>query len=189
MAGIRLVVGLGNPGPEYIGTRHNVGFEVLDRLASLYGVAFKKTRHRALAAVIRVDGLTVTLAKPQTFMNLSGWAVQSLLQAHCLSPDAMLLVYDDIDLPLGQLRLLPRGSSGGHKGVESVIAALGTTEFPRLRVGIGRPDGEVADYVLSRFLPAEAKTISAVMDSAVAALECALREDLARAMNKFNRRR
>ncbi|HIE13411.1 MAG TPA: aminoacyl-tRNA hydrolase [Desulfotomaculum sp.] len=185
---MKLVVGLGNPGPEYVGTRHNVGFAVLDRLASIYGAAFKKTRLKALVAVIRVDDLTVTLAKPQTFMNLSGRAVRSLLQAHRLSPDVMLMVYDDLDLRLGQLRLLPRGSSGGHKGAESVIAAVGTTEFPRLRIGIGRPDGDAADYVLSPFLPAEAETASAVIDRAVAAVECVIREDLARAMNKFNRR-
>ncbi|MEW6447829.1 MAG: aminoacyl-tRNA hydrolase [Bacillota bacterium] len=186
---MRLVVGLGNPGPEFSGTRHNVGFEVLDRLASFYGTAFQKTRQKALAAVIQVDGATVTLAKPQTYMNLSGRAVQLLLRANRLSPGNMLIVYDDLDLPLGRLRLLPGGSAGGHKGVESVIAAVGTPEFPRLRIGIGRPDGDAADYVLGRFSPAEAETVGTVLETAVAAVECVLREGLAQAMNKFNRRR
>ncbi|MEW6574481.1 MAG: aminoacyl-tRNA hydrolase [Bacillota bacterium] len=189
MAEIRMVVGLGNPGPEYTGTRHNAGFEVLDRLASLHGAVFKKTRQKALVAIIRVGGSTVTLAKPQTFMNLSGRAVRSLLRTHRIYPDAMLLVHDDLDLPLGQMRLSLRGSSGGHKGVESVIAAVGTSEFPRLRIGIGRPDGKAADYVLSRFSAAETEIIGTVLETAVAALECALRDDLTRAMNKFNRRR
>lgn len=191
MAEIKLVVGLGNPGPEYVGTRHNMGFMVVDRLAALYGARFTDWHRRALVAVVVVDGRPVRLAKPRTYMNLSGEVVGPLLAEMGLSPAEMLLVYDDLDLPLGRLRLLPRGSSGGHKGVNSVIGAVGTTDFPRLRVGIGRPPegGDAATYVLSSFLPEEKEIVTAVVDTAAAAVDCVLREGLARAMNKFNRRR
>ncbi|MGQ9512534.1 aminoacyl-tRNA hydrolase [Thermodesulfitimonas sp.] len=191
MREIGLIVGLGNPGALYAGTRHNIGFTVVERLAERYGARFREARAKALVAVIRVGGAAVMLALPQTFMNLSGQAVGALLGELALSPAQMMLVYDDLDLPLGRIRLLPRGSSGGHKGVESVIAAVGTADFPRLRVGIGRPlsDGDVAAYVLSRFAPEEEELVQAVREVAVAALECVLREGLVQAMNKFNRRR
>jgi len=184
-----LIVGLGNPGPEHIGARHNIGFEVVDRLAAKSGVEFEACRGKALVTAIRVGGEPVTLAKPQTFMNLSGLAVRALLDKYGLPPAALLVVYDDLDLPLGQLRLLPRGSSGGHRGMESVITAVGTADFPRLRIGIGRPVGDAAAYVLSRFLPEEEEPVRTVLETAVAALESVLQEGLDRAMNKFNRRR
>lgn len=189
MSEIRLIAGLGNPGPEFAGSRHNVGFEVVDRLAALHGAGFSSCREKALVASIRANQAPVLLVKPQTFMNLSGLAVRALLKKHRLSPGALLVVYDDLDLPLGQLRLLPRGSSGGHKGMASVIAAVGTEDFARLRVGIGRPTGDAAAYVLSRFLPEEIEPVQRVLEEAVAAVECVLREGLVRAMNKFNRRR
>lgn len=190
MADIKLVVGLGNPGAEYAGTRHNVGFEVMDLLAASYHTAFKRMlRGKVLTAIARVGEAGIILAKPQTFMNLSGQAVLSLLKKNALSSGAMLLVYDDLDLPLGRLRLLRGGSSGGHKGVDSVISALGTAEFPRVRVGIGRPVGEAADYVLSRFLPEERERVNEILEAAVAAVDCVLREGMTPAMNKFNRRR
>ncbi len=191
MRTVNLIVGLGNPGAEYTGTRHNIGFAVVARLAERYGARFKEARCRALVAVIRVGGAAVTLALPQTFMNLSGQAVGPLLRELALSPAQMMLVYDDLDLPLGRIRLLPRGSSGGHRGVESVIAAVGTADFPRLRVGIGRPPGggDAAAYVLSRFAPEEEELVQAVCELAVATLDCVLREGLVQAMNKFNRRR
>ncbi|MEW6182837.1 MAG: aminoacyl-tRNA hydrolase [Bacillota bacterium] len=185
---MKLVVGLGNPGAEYAGTRHNMGFEVMDRLAGFYDTAFKRiNRGKVLAAVARIGHEEVILAKPQTFMNLSGQAVLSLLKKNALSPAALLLVYDDLDLPLGRLRLMHDGSSGGHKGVDSVISAAGTAEFPRMRVGIGRPTGEAADYVLSRFFSEERERVGEVLEAAVGAVDCVLREGMTRAMNKFNR--
>ncbi len=184
-----MIVGLGNPGPEYIGTRHNIGFKVIDRLAGLYGAGFKGRRKKLLTAVIQVGELKVVLAKPCAFMNLSGPVVRALVKKGGLSPAALLVVHDDLDLSLGRLRLAPGSSSGGHKGVQSIIDALGSADFARCRIGVGRPLGDAADYVLSRFYPEERERVEAAVENAVSAVDCVLREGLDRAMNKFNRRR
>jgi len=182
-------MGLGNPGPEYVGTRHNIGFEIVDRLAGLYDTKFEGNRKKLLTAVVQLGEGRIVLAKPCTFMNLSGQVIQALMNKAGLSPAALLVVHDDLDLPLGRLRLAPGASSGGHKGVQSIIDALGTADFARCRIGIGRPLGDAADYVLSRFYPEERETVQLVVESAVSAVDCVLREGLDQAMNKFNRRR
>lgn len=190
MTEIKLVVGLGNPGSEYAGTRHNIGFEVVDRLAAYYNVAFRPLpRKKMMTAVTQVEETIVTLAKPYAFMNQSGPVIQTLLKLLKLPPNASLVVHDDLDLPLGRIRLAPGGSSGGHKGVESIITALGTTGFARFRIGIGRPVGDAAGYVLSRFFPEEQEAVRVVLETAVTVVDCVLREGLDRAMNKFNRLR
>ncbi len=153
MTDFLLVVGLGNPGPRYAGNRHNIGFRAVEALAEEPTLSFSRTEHRALTAHGAVAGQRVILAKPQTWMNESGQAVAPLANYYKIPFEDLLVVYDDLDLPLGTLRFRQEGSSGGHRGVESIIQKLGTREFPRLRLGIGRPPGQMdaAAYVLQDF--------------------------------------
>ena len=182
-----LIVGLGNPGRKYAGNRHNVGFQCLDLLAEAWGLSFSKRKHKALLAQGEIAGLKTTLAKPQTFMNLSGEAVERLARFYKLPPQAILVIYDDLDLPLGRIRLRPEGGSGGHRGMKSIIEHLGTLGFPRLRVGIGRPTrGDPVDYVLSDFAPDERMTIEETYERAISAVELWLAEGIAAAMNRYN---
>lgn len=184
-----LVVGLGNPGKKYQETRHNIGFQVVDYLVREEGEKWKKDWWRkAMVARLKVYGEDVIVAKPQTFMNLSGKAVAALQRAYQLPPSRVLVVCDDLDLPLGTIRLRRKGSTGGHHGLASVAAALETEEFPRLRVGIGRPPEkeEVIAYVLSPFRPEERETLREVIPRAAGALKTAVTQGLERAMNLFN---
>jgi len=191
----RLVVGLGNPGPEYDGTRHNVGFAVLDGLAGKLGCSFRNRLRFAAQVAEAGAGETgkVTLAKPRTFMNHSGAAVQALLAWLKIEPAQLVVVVDDADLPLGQIRLRSSGGSGGHNGLRSIIEALGGEEgFARLRVGIGRtaPLGtDITNHVLGRFTAAERTAADEAVAAAVDAMDCALREGWAEAMNQFNRKK
>lgn len=183
----KVVVGLGNPGPEYVGTRHNIGFAVVDALAGKLNCSLR-SRTKFSAEVGEAGG--VTLLKPVTFMNQSGVAVGALVHWLKLAPVDVLVVVDDADLPLGQLRLRLAGGSGGHNGLKSVIEILGSEEFRRLRVGIGRI-GQVGltNHVLGRFAAVERKEVDAAVADAVAAIECCLREGFAVAMNQFNRKK
>lgn len=186
-----LIVGLGNPGKEYASHRHNVGFQVVDALARAHGLRFSRCKGaRAHLAEGQIGGKPVLLAKPQTFMNLSGQAVGRLSRTHGIPPERILVVYDDLDLPLGRLRLRPEGGSGGHKGMRSIIEVLGTHSFPRLRVGIDRPPTGVdpTDYVLQPFDPDQKPILNRAVDQAVAAVECWLLEGIEMAMERFNRR-
>ena len=186
--GTRLIVGLGNPGPAYARHRHNVGFMALDRFAARHGFRFGK-QGNALVATGSFEGRPLALAKPQTFMNRSGAAVRALVRRYVRGPSDLVVVYDELDLPLGRLRLRKEGSHGGHNGMRDVVAALGTQEFPRLRLGIGRPPSgeDPADYVLHAFSPDERQLVEPMLDEAVAALEHLLREGIDSAMNEFNR--
>jgi PTH1 family peptidyl-tRNA hydrolase len=183
----RLIVGLGNPGRKYAGHRHNVGFQCLDHLAEAWGLSFSKRKHKALLAQGHIAGLKAILAKPQTFMNLSGQAVERMARFYKVPPENILVIYDDLDLPVGKIRLRPEGGSGGHKGMKSVIEHLGSNGFPRLRVGIGRPThGDPVDYVLSDFAPDEQIAMEQAYERAVSAVELWLTEDIAAAMNRHN---
>jgi len=186
---IRLLVGLGNPGKEYEKTRHNVGFMVIDELVK--SLRAKKPSEEALSLVykIRIGGKEVFLAKPLTYMNNSGAAVYNLLEEYGLSPEQMIVIYDDLDLPLGTIRLRLKGSSGGHKGVESIIKYIGTQNFPRLRIGIGRPKKkeDVVKYVLSPFSQEEEKVINQVIKKAVRCLTRAIEISPQHAMEYCNR--
>ena len=185
-----LIVGLGNPGPDYAEHRPNIGFRVVDALAKIHGLSFSRCRSaRAYLAGGQVRGRTVLLAKPRTFMNVSGRAVSRLSRADDIPPGRILVVYDDLDLPLGRLRLRPEGGSGGHKGMRSIIDLLGTQGFPRLRVGIDRPPGRIdpADYVLQPFDPEQESLLSEVVETAVEAIECWLAQGIVAAMERFNR--
>ena len=182
---IRLVAGLGNPGPEYAATRHNIGFMVADQLAAQLGSTWEKsTKWDALMAKCR----DVFLAKPMNYMNRSGYPLLEIAQFYKIQPPEILVVLDDMALPLGHLRLRVSGGSGGHKGLESVIMQFGTEEIPRLRIGIGEaPRAGSVDYVLSRFFEEEKPIVRSTIDRAVEAVKCAIDNDLISAMNIFNK--
>jgi PTH1 family peptidyl-tRNA hydrolase len=184
---LKLIVGLGNPGPEYSDTRHNLGFQVVEELARRYRVKLRNdTKRKARVAKIVDIGDGVLVAQPTTFMNLSGWAVRDVASFHKVTSPDLLIVVDDADLPLGRLRIRRRGSAGGHNGLKSVIQELGTVEFPRLRIGVGRQPGELKNHVLGRFDAEEKAKIGAAVERAADAAELFAREDILAAMNRFN---
>ncbi len=186
---ITLIVGLGNPGREYAGTRHNIGFQVVGRLAEQHGLRFSRKQMDALIATGSIAGHRVLLAKPQTWMNESGRAVASLVRFYRVDMPGLLVIYDDLDLPPGVLRLRPEGGSGGHKGMKSIIEKLGRQDFPRLRVGIGRPPGKMdpVDYVLQPFEPHETDVIQMACQRAVEVIQVFIQNGIAVAMNQFNK--
>ena len=183
-----LIAGLGNPGPRYTANRHNVGFRSVERLAAALDLTFDKRQKRACVALGTFHGQRVMLAKPQTFMNESGLAVVPLARFYRVSPERLFVIYDDLDLPLGTVRLRPEGGSGGHKGMRSIIAHLGAQHFPRLRVGIGRPPGRMdpAAYVLQDFSADEDLLLEETLERAVGAVETWLGEGIEAAMNRYN---
>jgi PTH1 family peptidyl-tRNA hydrolase len=190
MEDLYLIVGLGNPGREYACTRHNAGFMVLDRLAERWEAALGlEKKFKARLARVERSGQQALLCRPQTYMNASGEAVGAVAGYYHVPAPRMLVVVDDADLPLGELRLRRGGSSGGHHGLESIEQHLGTRAFPRLRVGIGRDDPatrEITDYVLSEFRRDEAELVDKVLSRACDQIECWLREGIGQAMNRFN---
>jgi PTH1 family peptidyl-tRNA hydrolase len=183
-----LIVGLGNPGREYRDTRHNIGFMVIDRLCAAMGVSVNKVQAKALIALGNMEGCRVVLAKPQTFMNLSGQSVSGLMRFYKIPVEHLMVAHDDLDLPLGTLRLRPGGGSAGQKGIASTIQQLGTQNFARLRLGIDRPPGQMdpSAYVLQRFSARDQGTLDAVLDSAVGAVRAFVRDGLDTAMNQYN---
>jgi PTH1 family peptidyl-tRNA hydrolase len=186
---MKLIVGLGNPGPEYERSRHNVGWLIADAFAKKFRIAIDRHEKNAMTGEGRVAGGAVKVAKPLTFMNLSGDAVRLLSNAYLESPDDLIVVYDDIDLPLGRLRIRPNGSAGTHNGMRSIVESLATDRFPRLRCGVrgaSFPDMRLRDYVLDDFTDEEMPAVSRAVDRAVDALVLFARGDLKRAMNTFN---
>jgi PTH1 family peptidyl-tRNA hydrolase len=183
-----LIAGLGNPGRQYRSNRHNVGFMVLDKLAERLGVSFSRVESQALVTKADFEGNRLILVKPQTFMNLSGQAVVSLARFYKVPDDNLMVVFDDVDLPFGMLRLRPGGGSGGQKGMASIIERLGTQDFPRLRFGIDRPPGrmDAADYVLQDFSRSQIEFLPSLLDRAVEAILLFVDQGLEAAMNKFN---
>jgi peptidyl-tRNA hydrolase, PTH1 family len=184
---MKLIVGLGNPGREYEHTRHNAGFQVAEELAQRYRVTLKNhAKWKARAAKIADIGDGVLLAEPTTFMNLSGWAVREIADFHKLALADVLVIVDDADLPLGRLRVRAGGSAGGHNGLKSIIQELGTVEFPRLRVGVGRQAGGLKNHVLGRFSGEEKAQIDAAVKRAADAAELFAKEGIGAAMNRYN---
>jgi PTH1 family peptidyl-tRNA hydrolase len=184
-----LIVGLGNPGREYRANRHNAGFMLLDRFVERHKwLGFTKRQGKALITTGQLGHTALVLAKPQTYMNLSGEAVSPLVHFYDLPLERLLVCFDDIDLPLGTLRLRPDGGSAGHNGLTSIIEQLGTEAFPRLRLGVGRPPGSraAAGYVLRDFRGDDLEIMSLTLDKAVDAVECFVREGIVTAMNRFN---
>ena len=188
---MKLIVGLGNPGIEYQFTPHNLGFLTIDRIANGLGIDVRNRRCRALTARSILAGEPMILAKPETYMNLSGLSVVELVAEHQVDVTRdLIVIYDELDLPLGTLRIRQRGSSAGHNGMESILGALGTDEFLRIRLGIA-PDNKVTDsvkYVLTPFRKAQEKVVDEVLDTAALAVEVILKEGPAAAMNRFNRK-
>ncbi len=183
-----LIVGLGNPGREYRENRHNIGFMLIDRLSVRLGARMTRMQSKALLGSVNHEGIKIILAKPQTFMNLSGQAVQSLVRFYKLPLENIILVHDDLDIPFGTLRLRPGGGPGGQKGIKSTIQHLGTQDFPRLRLGIGRPPGRMdpAAYVLQDFRKGDEQILSETLDRAADAALIFISEGLDKAMNQFN---
>ncbi|WP_062350087.1 aminoacyl-tRNA hydrolase [Bacillus kwashiorkori] len=185
---MKLIVGLGNPGKQYEKTRHNIGFKVIDELSTQFNLPLTETKFRGLYSKGIVNGEKVILLKPMTYMNLSGEAVKPLMEYFQISIDDLLVVYDELDLPVGKIRLRYKGSAGGHNGIKSLIAHLGTQEFKRIRIGIDRPEPgfAITDYVLGKFSKQEAKVMQEVMKKCVEACETWLKEPFLDVMNKYN---
>ena len=185
-----LIVGLGNPGKEFRNNRHNVGFMVIDEFAKRHGVEFRRVRQEALVEKSAIYGLDVVLAKPRTFMNRSGVSVAALARFYKLPQEQILIAFDDVDLDFGRVRLKPEGGSSGQKGMKSVIEKLGTKEFPRLRIGIGRPPGKMKtpSYVLQDFSKSEQKELPFLLDRAASAIDAFLTEGIEMAMNSVNQK-
>jgi len=190
---MKLIVGLGNPGREYGQHRHNTGFRCVNYFARKHDMEFNKRQSRSQIARGRVAGEDVMLAKPQTFMNLSGWAVAPLVQQLIIPLNDLVVICDDLDLPLGRIRIREKGSAGGHRGMQSIIDSLGSQDFPRIRVGLGRPLGvrsedEVAAYVLNEFTSDEQPLVTEAVTRVAEALEVLLSRGIAEAMNQFNQK-
>ena len=187
---MRLIVGLGNPGFEYHLTPHNLGFMAIDRLAEACGKELSRREAQALTAATELAGEQVVLAKPQTYMNLSGLAVARLLQNYELEPRDLLVLVDEIEIPLGMLRIRPRGSAGGHNGLKSIIGAIDTDDFSRVRMGVGpdRPLEDYVSYLLRPFRNADRQLVGEMVDQAAEAVQVILSEGVQKAMNRFNRR-
>ncbi len=184
-----IIVGLGNPGGKYEDTRHNVGFKVIDILADQLNIDVSKKKFKALLGEGSVHGDRVVLIKPDTYMNLSGESVIQAINWHKIPLTNLIIIYDDIDLPVGKLRIRTRGRAGTHNGMRSVIQHIQTEDFPRVRIGIGKPpikEFEIADYVLSRFLPDERPEIESSLKNAAEAVKVIIQEGIGAAMNRFN---
>lgn len=187
-----IIAGLGNPDRQYEGTRHNVGFDVIDRLADKYNIAVDVKKHRALLGKGVIEGQKVILAKPQTYMNLSGESIRSLVDYYKIDGEhELLVIYDDINLGVGQLRIREKGSAGGHNGIKNIIAHLGTQVFPRIRVGVGEKPSryDLADYVLGHFSRAEKELMDEGYDHAVKAVGMILSGRIGDAMSEYNRKK
>jgi PTH1 family peptidyl-tRNA hydrolase len=193
---MKLIVGLGNPGKTYANNRHNVGFRCLNYFARLHSIRLDRRQCRARVGTAALEGQKLLVARPGTFMNLSGQSVACLVRKYHIALSDLLVIYDDLDLPPGRIRLRPSGSSGGHKGMNSIISSLGSEDFPRIRVGIGRPQGEwqsisedaIVSYVLGDFSPRDEATVGRTIARVAEAIDCFLTQGIEAAMNEFNQR-
>lgn len=185
-----LIVGLGNPEPKYDNTRHNIGFAAVDELAKVWQMPLKENKRfqGLFAEGVTPNGQKVRLLKPLTYMNRSGQAVRAVTDWYKVEPRSVLVIYDDMDLPVGRLRIRLSGSAGGHNGMKSIIAHLGSQEFPRLRIGIGKSDGEkdTINHVLGKFAPEEFKTIDEILYISLKAIELGLKAGIEQSMNRYN---
>jgi len=185
---LKLIVGLGNPGSEYEHTRHNIGFEVIDALSEANGLPLDKLKFNAQFGKGKIEGMDILLVKPLTYMNLSGEALSPIMNFYQVTIEDILVVYDDLDLPIGKIRLREKGSAGGHNGIKSIIQHLGSQDFKRIRVGIGRPSGreKVIDYVLKRFNKEDQPTVDSAVDQSRQACEEWLTTPFLKVMNAYN---
>lgn len=184
-----LIAGLGNPEKKYEATRHNIGFETIDLLAHKMGISLNKIKHKAVFGDGIISGEKVIIAKPQTYMNLSGESIRDIVNFYKIPPENVIIVCDDINLELGRIRIRPKGSDGGHNGLKSIIYQLASDGFVRIRMGVGAPKGEhynLADYVLGKFSKEEIEILTPTANRVVEAIEVIIQKDVAAAMNKYN---
>lgn len=188
---MKLIVGLGNPTKEYDGTRHNIGFMAIDALAREYNIAVDTLKHKALIGKGMIEGQKVILAKPVTYMNLSGEAVRAIADYYKILPEDIVIIFDDTTLDVGRIRIRKKGSAGGHNGIKNIIAHLGTTEFPRIKIGIGakRPGQDLAEYVLARFPNEEKETLRQVLEDVKKVVALMVWDDIEEAMNQYNKKK
>ncbi len=184
-----IIAGLGNPGRKYVGTRHNMGFEALDAVAAKYNIDIKKAKFNALYGEGNIEGEKVVLVKPQTFMNLSGESIREFKSWYKAEDSQIIIIYDDVSLPVGKMRIRPKGSAGGHNGMKSIICQINSDLFPRIKIGIGSPDNpdfDLADYVLGKFTKAEVKELIPIAVKAAEAVGEIIKNGIEKAMTKFN---
>lgn len=183
-----LIAGLGNPSKTYEGTRHNVGFAMIDALADAFQIDVTTKKHKAVVGRGVIEGMKVILAKPQTYMNLSGESIREIADFYKIDPENMIIIYDDISLDVGRLRIRKKGSAGGHNGIKNIIAHLGTDVFPRIKVGIGeKPQGwDLADYVLSKYSKEEQQALREASDDVIGAVKLMVMDNIDAAMNQYN---
>ncbi len=182
-----IIVGLGNPGRKYEGTRHNIGFDTIDYIARVHQIKVNKLKHKAMIGEGIIAGEKLLLVKPQTFMNLSGESVLSLVNYYALPLENLIIIYDDIDIPLASVRIRKKGSAGTHNGMKSIISLLNSDQFPRIRVGVGRDERmDLKDFVLSRYYKEEIKPMESAVERVEKAIECMIAEDIDKAMSYYN---
>lgn len=181
-----LIAGLGNPGAEYDNTRHNVGFKVIDNISKEYNIEINRQKFKGVCGEGFIANQKVMLLKPSTYMNLSGESIREAADFYKLSSEDIIVLYDDISLDIGRLRLREKGSAGGHNGIKSIIANLGTDIFPRIKVGVGQPNVDLVKYVLGKFSKEELEVLNQSIDAATKAVEEIIKSDITQAMNKFN---
>jgi len=186
-----LIVGLGNPGREYANTRHNIGFRVIDKLADLHNIPLNQKKHKAIYGSGYIEGQKVILAQPQTYMNLSGESVRELVDFYKIEPEEIIVIFDDISLDVGQLRLRKKGSAGGHNGIKNIIAHLNSQDFPRIKVGVGeKPAGwDLKDHVLGAFPKEQESLVKESIENAAEACKCMISEGIESAMNIYNQKK
>ena len=183
-----LIVGLGNPGKQYFATRHNIGFSAMDYLSQKHNIAITKIKHKGLIGEGSINGERVLLLKPQTFMNLSGESVRDAATFYKIPSENIMIIYDDVSLPVGKIRLREKGSAGGHNGIKSIIAHLGTDVFPRVKIGVGspKPETDLADHVLGRISKEEEKILFEMLEKTNGAVETFVKQGMERAMNQYS---
>lgn len=181
-----LIVGLGNPGKEYDGTRHNIGFEAIDSLGRKYSIDLNKSKFKGVCGEGFIEGKKVILLKPTTYMNLSGESIREVINFYKIDNNNIIVIYDDISLEIGKLRIREKGSAGGHNGIKSIIANLSTDVFPRIKIGVGQPKGDLVSHVLGRFNKEEAQDLKEVIDASIKAVEIIMKNGAKAAMNELN---
>ncbi len=188
---MKVIVGLGNPGKKYENTRHNIGFAAIDDIAQKEGISINTGKYKALVGSGYIDGVKVLLVKPQTFMNLSGESLRPIMDFYKLEPEDFLVIFDDIDLDVGRIRIRRKGSAGGHNGIKSIISHLGSMEFPRIKIGVGaKPPGyDLADYVLGHFSKADQEILQERFEDVHDAVKLIVGDDITEAMNRHNKKK
>lgn len=181
-----LIVGLGNPGKQYEGTRHNVGFDAIDYLADKYNIDINRVKFKGICGEGIINGNKVILLKPTTYMNLSGESIREFINFYKLDNEKIVVLYDDISMPVGKIRIRPKGSAGGHNGVKSIIQNLGSEIFPRIKIGVGQPEYDLVSHVLGKFEASDREILSKVLPVVAEAVDCIIKDDIKEAMNKFN---